>query len=396
MKKKKYLFLATIILLQPIVGLAEELQNSEEIITVTEQQTIVQEANENSVEINERVGIPTTVHLSNFYGVFPTPYAVYGAEGELPLYIYTNEVSSILPVVYIILPEGVKLNGDITNLQQVVDDFLTSKPITGNVTASQLPNTSNDRQVFQLTPSPGSFVTANPNQRNELKVPIKVTTDQAIKGTSMNANNISLTSENVLFVGTNNVVFDNSVGMYPEVDTNAVGIQTDIDSKVRGIAYNGIKRTVGFINATVTDKYQLVDESGNSVAPDITKTGDSNTTYSRDGLINKVENWGFDPLVYDVDTLTIDDGNLNGMATWTAQAVFVKNPVLLVDGETHILKIKRFAKDVTVKYVDEDGKDLIDSIIISGHVNDPYESNAKELKGYTLKETPSNATGTFT
>lgn len=46
------------------------------------------------------------------------------------------------------------------------------------------------------------------------------------------------------------------------------------------------------------------------------------------------------------------------MTTWTAQAVFVNNPVLLVGGESHILKIKRFAKDVTVKHVDEDGNEL--------------------------------------
>lgn len=183
--------------------------------------------------------------------------------------------------------------------------------------------TSSGRQVFQLAPSPGAFVTANPNQSNELKVLIKVTMDQAITGTSMNANNISLVLENVLFVGTNNVVFDNSVGMYPEVDTDSVGIQTDLDAKVRGIVYNGIKRTVGFINATVTDKYKLVDESGNSIAPDITKTGDSNTTYSRDGLINKVENWGFDPLVYDIDTLTIDDDNLDCTGCICQQSSFI-------------------------------------------------------------------------
>ncbi|MDN3101468.1 MucBP domain-containing protein, partial [Enterococcus faecalis] len=54
------------------------------------------------------------------------------------------------------------------------------------------------------------------------------------------------------------------------------------------------------------------------------------------------------------------------------------------------------AAPVTVKYVDEDGNELTPSETLNGKVGLTYESNAKELKGYTLKETPSNATGTFT
>ncbi|HEM6289119.1 TPA: MucBP domain-containing protein [Streptococcus suis] len=50
---------------------------------------------------------------------------------------------------------------------------------------------------------------------------------------------------------------------------------------------------------------------------------------------------------------------------------------------------------VTVKYVDESGKDLLPPIVTEGKVGDSYTSEGKVIKGYLLKEVPSNATGTI-
>ncbi|HFU4190543.1 TPA: MucBP domain-containing protein, partial [Streptococcus suis] len=50
---------------------------------------------------------------------------------------------------------------------------------------------------------------------------------------------------------------------------------------------------------------------------------------------------------------------------------------------------------VTVKYVDESGKDLLPPIVTEGKVGDSYTSEGKVIKGYLLKEVPSNATGTM-
>ncbi|HFR3775119.1 TPA: MucBP domain-containing protein, partial [Streptococcus suis] len=50
---------------------------------------------------------------------------------------------------------------------------------------------------------------------------------------------------------------------------------------------------------------------------------------------------------------------------------------------------------VTVKYVDESGKDLLPPVITEGKVGDSYTSEGKVIKGYLLKEVPSNATGTM-
>ncbi|HFU3800126.1 TPA: MucBP domain-containing protein, partial [Streptococcus suis] len=50
---------------------------------------------------------------------------------------------------------------------------------------------------------------------------------------------------------------------------------------------------------------------------------------------------------------------------------------------------------VTVKYVDESGKDLLPPVVTEGKVGDSYTSEGKVIEGYLLKEVPTNATGTM-
>lgn len=54
------------------------------------------------------------------------------------------------------------------------------------------------------------------------------------------------------------------------------------------------------------------------------------------------------------------------------------------------------AGPVTLKYQDEDGNELASSETLNGKVGLPYESTAKSIDGWVLKETPANANGTFT
>ena len=51
---------------------------------------------------------------------------------------------------------------------------------------------------------------------------------------------------------------------------------------------------------------------------------------------------------------------------------------------------------VTVKYVDEDGNSIASSTTTTGKVGDSYTTTAKSIGGYTLKTTPSNASGKYT
>ncbi|EAD3233985.1 class 1 internalin InlJ [Listeria monocytogenes] len=53
-------------------------------------------------------------------------------------------------------------------------------------------------------------------------------------------------------------------------------------------------------------------------------------------------------------------------------------------------------EDVTVHYLDDKGEKLADDEVLSGNLDNPYTSSAKDIPDYTLTTTPDNATGTFT
>ncbi|EHO5127987.1 class 1 internalin InlJ [Listeria monocytogenes] len=53
-------------------------------------------------------------------------------------------------------------------------------------------------------------------------------------------------------------------------------------------------------------------------------------------------------------------------------------------------------EDVTVHYLNDKGEKLADDEVLSGNLDDPYTSSAKDIPDYTLTTTPDNATGTFT
>ncbi|WP_176374322.1 MucBP domain-containing protein, partial [Enterococcus sp. 8E11_MSG4843] len=54
------------------------------------------------------------------------------------------------------------------------------------------------------------------------------------------------------------------------------------------------------------------------------------------------------------------------------------------------------AAPVTVKHQDSEGNQLAEPVILSGKVGLPYASEAKEIPGWYVSETPDNASGTFT
>ncbi|WP_301389926.1 MucBP domain-containing protein, partial [Enterococcus entomosocium] len=57
---------------------------------------------------------------------------------------------------------------------------------------------------------------------------------------------------------------------------------------------------------------------------------------------------------------------------------------------------KKEAQPVTVRYEDVDGNPLSTETILNGTIGLPYETEAKEIPGWFLTETPSNAFGIFT
>ncbi|EAD5258109.1 LPXTG cell wall anchor domain-containing protein [Listeria monocytogenes] len=84
-------------------------------------------------------------------------------------------------------------------------------------------------------------------------------------------------------------------------------------------------------------------------------------------------------------TLTTTPPNAKGTFTTNAQTVtYVYTPIAIS------------ALPVTVNYLDENGKEIADSVILNGRVGEAYNTLAKEIDGYTLIKTPTNANGVFT
>ncbi|WP_088808643.1 MULTISPECIES: MucBP domain-containing protein [Listeria] len=110
--------------------------------------------------------------------------------------------------------------------------------------------------------------------------------------------------------------------------------------------------------------------------------GASPEKFDLDGIAANFEGYEFDEATYQENlskmvTFEQDGGNVN------LQVPFKK-----------IAEVQA-AADVTVKYVDTKGNELAPADTLSGNVGADYTSEAKTIAGWYLKETPANATGTF-
>ncbi|MBC1801528.1 MucBP domain-containing protein [Listeria booriae] len=116
---------------------------------------------------------------------------------------------------------------------------------------------------------------------------------------------------------------------------------------------------------------QYVDESGASIAAQETLTGEFGKAYT-----SKAK----DLAGY---VLTETPANATGAFTEQAQTV------------TYVYH-KQTAQPVTVQYVDESGASIAAQETLTGEFGKAYTSKAKDLAGYVLLQTPTNATGVFT
>lgn len=157
---------------------------------------------------------------------------------------------------------------------------------------------------------------------------------------------------------------DNSIGEFTVATGQNTGFSTVITNS---------KRETPVAPGTVIVKY--MNESGDSLSDPVTLSGAIGTAY-----ISEAKS-------IDGYTLTATPENASGNYSNAEQTVtYVYKPTETPVG----------IRAVTVKYVDESGQDLADSITLSGTIGSDYVSEAKDIDGYTLTTTPENATGTFT
>lgn len=123
----------------------------------------------------------------------------------------------------------------------------------------------------------------------------------------------------------------------------------------------------------VTIKY--VDQDNKPIADDVVKTGSVGEDYTSEQ--KEIPGYTFKEV----------QGNPTGQFSDQAQTVvyiYTKDEVIPVTGT------------VIVKYEDEKGNTLSDSVIKSGSVGENYTTQKKDIKGYFFKETRGKVSGTFT
>ncbi|ELY0461518.1 MucBP domain-containing protein [Listeria innocua] len=126
------------------------------------------------------------------------------------------------------------------------------------------------------------------------------------------------------------------------------------------------------IAANITVKH--LDENNNELAPSEVLSGNVDEAYTTKPKEIK------DYSLVKVPT------NASGKFTTEAQTVIYHYKKNSIPTSSYI----------TVKYVDETGKELAISKVLNGNINDSYATTAKEIKDYTLVQKPANATGKFT
>ncbi|KXT60101.1 MucBP domain-containing protein [Lactococcus sp. DD01] len=147
---------------------------------------------------------------------------------------------------------------------------------------------------------------------------------------------------------------------------NASGQFSDDDQTV---SYIYKKEAVA--GGDVTVKY--LDSHGKNIANDIVKSGNIGEDYTTEQ--KNIEGYSFKEVQGDIS------GQFQNQPQ-TVIYVYTKNPVI--------------SANVTVNYVDEDGNQISEDVIKSGNIGDIYNTEQKDINGYTFKEVKGNTTGQLT
>ena len=165
------------------------------------------------------------------------------------------------------------------------------------------------------------------------------------------------------------VCFNNGSGSWDNNGGRNYSFGAGIKTFDKGTIKDGTPYPV--VKGTVKVKY--VDEDGNEIASSTTKTGNVGDSYKT--------------IAKDISGYTLKTTPSNATGKFTESTI----TVTYVYSESLVALGK-----VVVKYVDESGNEIASSTTKAGNVGDSYKTIAKDISGYTLKTTPSNATGKFT
>ncbi|WP_369670114.1 MucBP domain-containing protein, partial [Enterococcus lactis] len=195
------------------------------------------------------------------------------------------------------------------------------------------------------------------------------------------------------------LVIDNPIrnldGSIPEIN-NLKPDNSSYDKDRAQLIFQDLLRT----NTSLTGNFKVADFDGNfgfsgSIVQPVKYiiSGAQITVYYRDRQGSDLYQPDF--LTGNVgDQYTTSPKNIPGWkvldAPGNAQGQFTEEEQSVV-----YLYEKAIGAPVTVKYEDEEGNSLASEEVLTGDYGSPYKTSGKIIKGWTIKTTPSNASGTF-
>lgn len=298
--------------------------------------------------------------------------------------------------------------------------------ITADKSISYEPVNAKDEATFlqdiHATASENARITSNYSEVVDFKVPgdyvvtLQATNDFDLKADSVtvvvhindiqkpqvtvDANEISfevgteLTSEAILAKSGAKVtdLYDEGTKMevdFSEVDLNKLGTyEATITAKSKsGASADPLKLTIKIVDTESPviqiGNLELVVEKGSVLTEE---------QIIRDARITATDNYDKDLSIY-VDLTKVDTSKPGSYEV----NVYAKDSSGNRSGEATVIVKVPEAKTgkITIQYLDSENNELAECGTITGEVGAKYETFAKEIEGYTLKEKPANANGVF-
>ncbi|MBC1374999.1 MucBP domain-containing protein [Listeria sp. FSL L7-1699] len=218
-------------------------------------------------------------------------------------------------------------------------------------------------------------------------------------------------NQNGQFAETNQTVTYTYSKTKSEVNKGTVGISFYAPDGSRRELKSALDLSYAYPDGVPSDTVTFGDLAKNTTYKDLRNTPEAPTILWNDLLHYMVdymngdidaaqfeEAVGLTPANFDLDYIT---RNFEGYKF--DEAMYQENLSKLVtfeqDGDQVYLQVPfkkvEVGADITVKYVDTEGNELASVETLSGNVDVNYTSEAKTIDGWTLKETPNNATGVF-
>ena len=319
----------------------------------------------------------------------------------------------------VVKPTSITLNQSSVSVLEAESTTVTATIAPSNATSKTVTWTSSNTAVATVSGgkitgvAPGT-ATITAKTTNGLTATVKVTVSEnpnIIRPTGVSVSPTSLTL-------TEGDTYTVSATVTPSNATNKTVTWSSADTSVATVSSSGVVTAVAEGSTTIT----ATTSNGYTAKVAVTVEGKEFPTIENGVYFEKPSGWGSTIYAYmwvsgtnerlmgswpgtKIDNLqdniygfstTASEGTtmiiFNDGSNQTADLKFYKNGYYDSSG---LVKVITEKGKVYVNYVDEDGT-VLSSKTMSGDVGTSYSTSAATISGYTLKTTPSNASGTYT